>query len=246
MRPTSIGSSKTRVCFLFPDMSPAGEEKGALCFATLYRLATLSLVLVFAAQAQGSTLLSYWPMNDGLSNSTATVCQNLGTLGSAYNATFGVAYSAGTSVVDAPRNCLGHNESGNLIGKPYGAGGYSSTYTASGGNSYTLPQWTTFGALRLWPDFQRHNTAPISTQSNNWGMNFVYVPGGSTTNAGQGGGGISGLGRQPAPTATLPSACGCNGTARKRRPRTPPAAAAHSPPTPPPPASTVRLMTDNF
>ncbi len=161
-------------------------------FRNFVSLATLSLVLVFAAQAQGSTLLSYWPMNDGLSNSTATVCQNLGTLGSAYNATFGAAYSAGTSSLTPPGIALGPTSSGNLIGKPYGAGGYSSTYSALGGNSYTLPQWTTSGPFGYGLTFSGYNPAPIGTQSNNWGMNFVYVPGGSTTNAGQGGGGISG------------------------------------------------------
>jgi hypothetical protein len=162
-------------------------------FRNFVSLATLSLVLVLAAQAQGSTLLSYWPMNDGLSNPTATTVQNLGTLGSAYNATFGVAYAnrAG-SVLTPPGLALGTTSSGNLIGEPYAAGGYSSTYTAHGGATYTLPQWTTSGPFAYGLTFSGANTAISGTPSNNWGMNFVYVPGGGATNAGQGGGGISG------------------------------------------------------
>ena len=158
------------------------------------RLIMLSLVVVLAAQAQGSTMLSYWPMNDGLSNPTATSCQNLGTLGATYNATFGVAYANGAgSVLTPPGIALGTTSSGALIGEPYSAGGYSSTYTATGGNSYTLPQWTTLGPFGYGLTFSGANTVISgSAPSNNWGMNFVYVPGGSTGNVGQGGGGISG------------------------------------------------------
>ncbi len=163
-------------------------------FRNFVCLAALSLVLVFAAQAQGSTLLSYWPMNDGLSNGTATTCQNYGTLGAAYNATFGVAYANSSgSVLTPPGLALGTTSSGALIGEPYGAGGYSSTYTATGGATYTLPQWTASGPFGYGLTFSGANTVISGANpSNNWGMNFVYVPGGSTGNAGQGGGGISG------------------------------------------------------
>ena len=64
--------------------------------------------------------------------------------------------------------------------------------------TYTLPQWTTSGpaGFGYGLTFSGNNTVISSAgaPSNNWGMNFVYVPAGSTNNAGTGGGGISGAG----------------------------------------------------
>jgi hypothetical protein len=178
---------------------PEGGVKSTM-FRSSIRFAMLSLVLILAAQAQGQTLLSYWPMNDGLSNPTATTCTNYGTLGTAYNANFGVAYATGTSVLTPPGIALGTTSSGNLIGMPYAingttSNGYDGTYTANGGATYALPQWTTSGpaGFGYGLTFSGNNTVISgSAPSNNWGMNFVYVPAGGPTNAGQGGGGISG------------------------------------------------------
>ncbi len=163
-------------------------------FRNLTTLMMFSLVLVLAVQAQGQTLLSYWPMNDGLSNPTSTICTNYGSLNTTganaglLNAYLGVATSNGTTLWSStapPKIAIG------TTALPYNAGGYSSTYSA-GGSTYTLPQWSTSGpnGFGYSLTFSGYN-GNLTATSTNWGLNFVAVAGGSTGDAGIGGGGIS-------------------------------------------------------